>query len=41
MNSVLEADIVVWSTPIYYFGMSGQMKTLIDCLNPMYSKDYK
>ena len=41
MNSVLEADVVVWSTPIYYFEMSGQMKTLIDRLNPMYSKDYK
>ena len=41
MNSVLEADVVVWSIPIYYFEMSGQMKTLIDRLNPMYSKDYK
>ena len=41
MNSVLEADVVVWSTPIYYYEMSGQMKTLIDRLNPMYSKDYK
>lgn len=41
MNSVLEADVVVWSTPIYYYEMSGQMKTLIDRLNPMFSKDYK
>ena len=41
MNSVLEADVVVWATPIYYYEMSGQMKTLIDRLNPMYSKDYK
>lgn len=40
MNSVLKADVVVWATPIYY-EMSGQMKTLIDRLNPMYSKDYK
>ena len=41
MNSVLEADVVVWATPVYYYEMSGQMKTLIDRLNPMYSKDYK
>ena len=40
MNSVLEADVVVWATPIYYYEMSGQMKTLIDRLNPMFSKDY-
>lgn len=37
---VLAADVVVWATPIYYYEMSGQMKTLIDRLNPMYSKDY-
>ena len=30
MDVVLHADVVVWATPIYYFGMSGQMKTLID-----------
>lgn len=41
MDSVLYADVVVWATPIYYYEMSGQMKTLIDRLNPMYSKDYK
>lgn len=41
MNSVLEADVVVWATPVYYYEMSGQKKTLIDRLNPMYSKDYK
>lgn len=41
MDSVLNADVVVWATPIYYYEMSGQMKTLIDRLNPMYSKDYK
>lgn len=41
MDSVLYADAVVWATPIYYYEMSGQMKTLIDRLNPMYSKDYR
>ena len=41
MNSVLNADVIVWATPIDYYEMSGQMKTLIDRLNPIYSKDYK
>ena len=41
MDKVLGADVVVWATPIYYYEMSGQMKTLIDRMNPMYSLDYK
>ena len=41
MDKVLNAEVVVWATPIYYYEMSGQMKTLIDRLNPMYPKDYK
>lgn len=32
IDSVLYADVVVWATPIYYYEMSGQMKTLIDRL---------
>ena len=30
MAKVLKADVVCWATPIYYYEMSGQMKTLID-----------
>ena len=41
MTKVLESDVVVWATPIYYYEMSGQMKTLIDRMNAMYSQDYK
>lgn len=41
MAQVLEADVVVWATPIYYYEMSGQMKTLIDRMNAMYAQDYK
>ena len=37
----MHADVVVWATPIYYYEMSGQMKTLIDRMNAMYSMDYK
>lgn len=41
MQQVLNADVVCWATPIYYYEMSGQMKTLIDRMNAMYSLDYK
>lgn len=41
MDQVLDADIVVWATPIYYYEMSGQMKVLVDRLNPMFMKDYQ
>ena len=34
-------DVVCWATPIYYYEMSGQMKTLIDRMNAMYPKDYR
>ena len=35
------ADTLVFVTPIYYYEMSGQMKTLLDRLNPLYPSDYK
>ena len=41
MDKVLEADVVCWATPIYYYEMSGQMKTLIDRMNAMYPKGYR
>ncbi len=43
-NTIVEkmknADVIVWSTPIYYYEMSGQMKTMIDRTNPLFSGDY-
>ena len=41
MEKVKNADIIVFATPIYYYEMSGQMKTLLDRLNPLYPTDYK
>ena len=41
MERVLNADVVCWATPIYYYEMSGQMKTLIDRMNAMYRMDYR
>lgn len=40
-ETVLESDVVAFATPIYYYEMSGQMKTLIDRMNSMYPKDHK
>lgn len=34
------AEVIVWATPIYYYEMSGQMKTLIDRANSLFPSDY-
>lgn len=36
-NKMREADVIVWATPIYYYEMSGQMKTLIDRANSLFT----
>ncbi len=40
IHGVHPVDVVCWATPIYYYEMSGQMKTLIDRMNAMYEQDY-
>ena len=35
-----DADVIAFATPIYYYEMSGQMKTLLDRANWLYSSDY-
>ena len=40
MAKVKEAEVIVYATPIYYYEMSVQMKTLLDRLNPLYTSDY-
>ena len=39
-QKALGADVLVFATPIYYYEMSGQLKTLLDRLNPLYAADY-
>ena len=34
------ADVLVFASPIYYYEMSGQLKTLLDRANPLYGSDY-
>lgn len=29
-NEILSADMIVFATPLYYYGMSAQLKTVID-----------
>ena len=38
---MLNADVICWATPVYYYSVSGQMKTLIDRANSLYSSNYK
>ncbi len=39
-QKALGADVLVFATPIYYYEMSGQLKTLLDRLNPLFPSDY-
>ena len=44
MEDILEkmrcADVLVFATPIYFYEMSGQMKTLLDRTNPLFPVEY-
>lgn len=37
-DKMIDADIIVMATPIYFYTMNGQMKTFIDRLCPVYKK---
>jgi multimeric flavodoxin WrbA len=39
-QKMLTADVIVFATPIYYYEMCGQMKTMLDRANPLYSAGY-
>lgn len=39
-QKMLTADVLVFATPIYYYEMSGQMKTMLDRANPLFPSDY-
>ena len=40
VEKMYRADVLVFATPIYYYGVSGQMKTLLDRANPLFPSDY-
>lgn len=39
-EKIKHAEILVFATPVYYYGLSGQMKTLLDRCNPLFPSDY-
>lgn len=38
---VKDADVIVFATPVYYYCLSGQLKTFLDRLNPLYGQEIK
>mgnify|MGYP005799126431 FL=1 len=34
------ADVLVFATPVYYYSVSGQLKTMLDRANPLFTADY-
>lgn len=41
VKNMLTADVIAFATPVYYYEMSGQMKTMLDRANPLYFLDYQ
>lgn len=39
-EKIKNAEVLVFATPVYYYGLSGQMKTLLDRCNPLFSSAY-
>ena len=35
-----DADALVFATPVYYYSVSGQLKTMLDRANPLFDSDY-
>lgn len=40
-EKMLHADVLVFATPIYYYEMSGTLKTMLDRANPLFVSDYR
>jgi multimeric flavodoxin WrbA len=38
LEKMVKADVIVMATPVYFYAMNGQMKTLIDRTCPRYSE---
>ncbi len=39
--TVRDCDVIVFASPVYYYAVSGQLKTFLDRLNPLYTADNK
>ncbi len=40
-EKIKSADVLVFATPVYYYSVSGQLKTMLDRANPLYDSDYR
>ncbi len=40
-EKVKNADVVAFASPVYYYSVSGLLKTFLDRCNPLYPSDYK
>lgn len=40
LDKLRQADVVAFATPIYFYEMCGQMKTLLDRTNPLFPGEY-
>lgn len=38
LPKMMEADVVCFSCPVYYYSVCGQMKVFLDRMNPLYGK---
>lgn len=36
-----EADVIAFATPVYYYSICGQLKTMFDRANSLYTSDYQ
>ncbi len=41
VEKMQQADVIAFATPVYYYAMSGQMKTMLDRSNPLFSSSYR
>lgn len=40
VRKMKDAEVIAFATPIYFYEMCGQMKTLLDRSNPLFPSDY-
>ena len=41
IEKMRNSDVILFATPVYFYEMCGQMKTLLDRTNPIFASDYK
>ena len=40
VSKMHDSDVLVFATPVYYYSVSGQLKTMLDRANPLFGTDY-